>query len=130
MNRLPEEYLEGLRLFNAGEFFACHDVLEELWTESGGDEKEFYQGLIHAAVSLFHFETGNLGGARKMYVSARRYLQPYRPRMMGVDLDAFLEDYQACFQELLDASGEYPSRLTLDPEKIPAIPLPKEAQSE
>ena len=49
-------YLKGIELFNQREFFECHDELEEVWTETLGPEREFYQGLIHAAVCLFHFE--------------------------------------------------------------------------
>ena len=26
----PEQYREGLRLFNAEDFFECHEVIEEL----------------------------------------------------------------------------------------------------
>ena len=47
---------DGIRLFNAGEFFACHDVLEDFWGEQTCAEKPFFQGLIQAAVALFHFE--------------------------------------------------------------------------
>ncbi|MGH7129676.1 MAG: DUF309 domain-containing protein, partial [Planctomycetaceae bacterium] len=83
-------YLEGVRLFNEREFFECHDVLEVLWSDTLGEDREFYQGLIHAAVALFHFETGNFGGARKMSLSAGRYLEPYRPRHLGLDLEGFL----------------------------------------
>ncbi len=115
--------LEGVRLFNEQEFFACHDVLEDVWGETLGDDRAFYQGLIHAAVALFHFEGGNLGGARKMYESARRYLLPYGETHCGVDLETFLSDLRACFEPLLAATNEYPSDARLDPARIPTIPL-------
>ena len=51
MSEYPDKYLEGIRLFNEQEFFECHEVLEELWSETLGEEKKFYQGLIQAAVS-------------------------------------------------------------------------------
>jgi predicted metal-dependent hydrolase len=114
-------YLEGIRLFNQREFFACHDALEELWTDTLGPERAFYQGLIHAAVSLFHFEEGNLGGARKMHDSTRRYLEPYAPEFMGLDLATFLADYESCFEPLLDAGPQWPEGLVLDPETIPEL---------
>ncbi len=116
-------YLEGIRLFNEREFFACHDVLEDLWGETLGEDREFYQGLIHAAVCLFHFEGGNLGGARKMYESASRYLQPYDDSHKGIDLDTFLNDMRMCFVELLVSTNEYPTGVTLDPDRIPTIQL-------
>ena len=61
MSAYPEKYVEGIRLFNEEEFFECHEVLEELWQETLGREKKFYQGLIQAAVALFHFGNENLG---------------------------------------------------------------------
>jgi uncharacterized protein len=117
----PELYLEGLRLFNEAEFFECHDVLEELWGESLGDEREFYQGLIQAAVALFHFENGNLGGAKRMYDSACRYLQPYGAEYMGIDLQRFLDDLKVCFQELSEARGQYPAHVVLKSDRVPKI---------
>lgn len=115
----PSGYFEGVRLFNQGEFFACHDVLEEVWSDTLGPDRLFYQGLIHAAVSLFHFEEGNLGGARKMYDSTRRYLEPYLPQHLKLDLEDFLKEYQMCFQPLLDAGSTWPTGLVVDPEAIP-----------
>ncbi len=117
----PALYLEGIRLFNEREFFACHDVLEELWTDTLGPERAFYQGLIHAAVSLFHFEEGNLGGARKMYDSTNRYLSPFAPVYLGLDLEAFLRDYQTCFRPLLDAGSSWPAGVVLDPDAVPNL---------
>jgi len=117
----PAQYLEGLRLFNAEEFFECHDVLEELWSDVLGEEKTFLQGLIQASVALFHFGNENLGGARKLYESSRKKLELYRPSCMGLNLDEFLEDFQYCFQELLDAGDLYPSGVKLRDERIPKI---------
>ncbi len=117
----PDQYLEGLHLFNEREFFACHDVLEELWTETVGEERRFLQGLIQAAVGLFHFGNGNLGGARKMYLAAVEKLHPYGDRYWGLHLEEFLTDLQAVFQELLDAKGEYPHAVTLQEDRIPRM---------
>ena len=122
----PPQYLEGLRLFNEEEFFEAHDVWEELWSESMGDEKKFLQGLIQVSVSLFHFGNDNFGGARKLYDSARGRLEPYRPGFMGVDLESFLTDYQACFQELLSHTDRYPTDIQLRDELVPKIPIPQD----
>lgn len=119
----PDAYREGVRLFNAGDYFACHDVLEDLWNETLGPEREFYQGLIQSAVALFHFETGNLGGARRMHFSACRYLEPYRPNYLGMDVERFLVAMRHCFQELLDAGNVYPHGATLPTDRIPRIEL-------
>jgi len=118
----PEQYLEAIRLFNAEDFFECHDLLEEIWAEGQGPEKKFYQGLIQAAISLFHFGNENFGGARKLYDSCRKYLDPFRPAYMEIDVERFLLDHQTCFQELLAfPSGEYPSGIELQDELVPKL---------
>lgn len=112
---------EGIRLFNDREFFACHDVFEDFWSEVTGPEKTFFQGLIHAAVCLFHFEEGNLGGARKMYGSCVAYLQSFEPVFCGIPVTDLLSDLEVCFAELLAARGGYPHGVTIRADRIPTI---------
>jgi hypothetical protein len=120
----PAQYLEGLRLFNAEDFFESHEVLEELWSETQDERKKFYQGLIQAAVALLHFGNGNLGGAKKVYLTSRRYLEAYRPEFEGLDVARFLESLQFCFQELVDDQQTYPVGIELRDDRVPKIPLP------
>lgn len=119
----PELYLQGIALFNDEEFFACHDVLEEHWSEQVGDDKQFFQGLIHAAVCLFHFGESNFGGAIKMYGSCSRYLAGYAPTFLGLDIAQFLTDLDHCFAELNAVTSGYPKDIELRPERIPKIKL-------
>lgn len=112
---------EGICLFNKQEFFACHDVFEDFWSELIGPEKTFFQGLIHAAVCLFHFEGGNAGGARRMYGSCNRYLQTFEPDFCGIDVTRLLTDLTFCFEELLAVKHGYPHGLKLRDERIPII---------
>jgi predicted metal-dependent hydrolase len=123
MSQYPEKYLEGIRLFNEQEFFECHEVLEELWSETLGEEKKFYQGLIQAAVALFHFGNENLGGARKLYESSRLNLERYGLFYQGLDLQKFHADMKTCFLELLEATQTYPAGVELLEERIPTIEL-------
>lgn len=120
----PEQYLEGLRLFNEEDFFESHEVLEELWTDTHDERRKFYQGLIQVAVGLLHFGNGNLGGARKLYSSSRAYLEPYLPAYEGIDLQKLLTEFQYCFQELLDSKETYPADIALRDERIPKIEIP------
>ena len=119
----PPQYIEALRLFNEQDFFECHDVLEELWSDIVGDQRRFYQGLIQVAVALFHFGNGNLGGARKLYHSSREYLKHYPSPYMNLDLDKLLNDLATCFQELLDGGNSYPDNLVINESLIPHITL-------
>ena len=110
-----------MRLFNEEEFFECHDVLEELWSEATGPEKKFIQGLIQASIALFHFGNENFGGAKKLYISARKNLDPFGQQFMGIELGEFLKDFQKCFQELLDNTESYPTTVAIQDELVPKI---------
>jgi len=123
----PALYLEGLRLFNAEDFFESHEVLEELWAETEDDDKKFYQGLIQAAVSLLHFGNENLGGAHKVYTSARKYLLPYAPTHQGLDVERLLAELDHCFAELVASPDPYGQQIVLRDERIPKISLPNSA---
>ena len=112
---------EGIRLFNAGEFFACHDVWEDLWMDCHGPEKTFFQGLIHAAVSLHHFEEGNAGGAVRMYGTSVAYLQAFDPVFRGIDVTGLLTELEHCFQPLLTFRGGYPHGVRPDSDRLPVI---------
>ena len=120
-DEFPDHYREGLRLFNEEEFFECHDVLEELWSETVGPDRKFLQGLIQASIALFHFGNENFGGAKKLYLSARKNLDPFGDEFMGIQLSSFLADFQRCFQELLDNTEVYPTTVTLRDELVPKI---------
>lgn len=112
---------EGIRLFNEQEFFPCHDVFEDFWSELVGPEKKFFQGLIHAAVCLFHFEGGNLSGARKMYGSFVMYVSDFPAHFCGIDVVKLMLDMEYCFEELVAAKNGYPHGLTLKTDRIPRI---------
>ena len=122
MTNYDPRYLAGVLFFNAHDFFEAHEVWEELWMESHGDERKFVQGLIQAAVGLFHFSGGNLGGAVKLFRSSHDYMKPCGPTYMGLDSDAFWRQMEVCFRPLL--STPTPDRsLRPDPALLPVITL-------
>lgn len=112
---------EGIRLFNEREFFACHDVWEDFWSELTCPEKPMFQGLIQAAVALFHFEEGNLGGARRMFQSSCAYLSGFQRVIGGIDIPALLNDMDQCFYELCQPHDGYPSHIRLNDSLVPKI---------
>ena len=116
------EYLRGIEQFNAREFFDAHDEWEALWARTHGPSRLFYKGLIHAAVALHHFGNGNLRGARKLFGSCLRYLAPYAPLYLGLDVQAFLTQMQRCFAGLAP-SGSQSTEVRLDVTQIPRLLL-------
>lgn len=54
---------QAIELFNGGDWYACHDGLEELWHETQGPMRPVLQGLLQIAVAHLHLERGNRHGA-------------------------------------------------------------------
>lgn len=115
-------YLKGIEYFNECEFFEAHDTWEELWTEYRGEARKFYQGMIQVAVALHHFGNGNTRGAKKVYKTSCTYLKEYPDVYLGLDLTTFLEQYEKCFQTILESQEEIP-HIEIDPELIPEVHL-------
>jgi predicted metal-dependent hydrolase len=79
-------YRRGLELFNKGDFFDAHEVLEDVWRAAPAGEKKFLQGLIQVAVGLHHHSRGNLEGARSLLARAHSNLSGYGSRHGDIDL--------------------------------------------
>jgi hypothetical protein len=115
-------YLAGVLFFNDTDYFEAHEVWEDLWAESHGDDRRFVQGLIQAAVGLFHFHGGNLGGAAKLFRSSRDYMTPVGSPFWGLDVVRFWQQMEECFRPVL--GPEAPDRATRpDPALLPTITL-------
>ena len=121
-------YLKGIEYFNVCDFFEAHETWEELWTEYRGPGRKFYQGLIQVAVALHHFGNGNIRGANKVYLTSRGYLEEYRPSYEGLDLEAFLDQYEKCFAEVLASEEEFPE-IEIVPDLIPEIHLSEDLRT-
>ena len=49
---------QAVRLFNAAEWYACHDGFEELWHETQGPLRPVLQGILQIAVAQIHLGRG------------------------------------------------------------------------
>ena len=86
-----------------------------MWLETTGRERDFYKGLIQAAVAFYHWSRRNPGGAISLYRSSSRYLKKYRPACLGVDVEEFLRRYTELFAWLRR------HHLPYDPRLVPVI---------
>ncbi|WP_223701469.1 DUF309 domain-containing protein [Sutcliffiella deserti] len=103
----PEEYYSFFISFNEGDYYTCHDLLEEIWMTD--KENYFLKGLLQMTVAIYHYEYGNVKGARAMMRAGYVYLQKYRPRYWGVDLE--------------DVNGFIESCLSILPQDIDRVPF-------
>lgn len=83
----PAPLHEFIALFNRGEFWESHEVLEGPWRES---RSGFLQGLILLASAWVHVQRGNPRGIDAQLRKAERRLAPYRPVYLGMDVESLL----------------------------------------
>ena len=79
-----------LAAFDAGAYFEAHEILEAFWVRYTGEDRDFYRGLIQAAVALHHLAAGNRVGASGVAVRARINLARFAPGYREVDVEAVL----------------------------------------
>jgi predicted metal-dependent hydrolase len=117
MSDTPDpRYLAGIDLFNRGEYFDAHEVWEDLWGDCTAADRRFYQALIQAAVSLYHWERRNRAGADRLFRSGRAYMAPYGPTRHGLAVDDFWRQMEAA---LADPHGPAPRIALLPPIENP-----------
>ena len=97
----------GIAQFNDRLFFECHDTLEEAWSGLRGAPREFFQGLIQAAVAFYHLGNGNRPGAATLLRRALARLEHYPDRYAGVEL-APLRDGIGGWLAALDSGASLP----------------------
>jgi predicted metal-dependent hydrolase len=91
----------GVELFNAREFYECHEVLEDVWRPLKGEERFFLQALIHFAVGFYHHQQGNQVGAEKQLGKALRKLAGYLPEFGGIDTARLYREGHAALEIIL-----------------------------
>jgi hypothetical protein len=73
---------------NSGEYFDCHETLEEIWQEEEGPVRDLYKGLVQVAAAFVHVGRNNHFGANRLLTTALGYLAPYRAEgAMGFDVE-------------------------------------------
>jgi len=83
----------AVSIFNKGEFYICHDLLEDIWYEVRDDSRNFYQGLVHLAVGLYHLTVKkNPKGALLQLEKCIKKLSPYKPEFEGVETAKLVEN--------------------------------------
>lgn len=99
--------LEARDLFNRKLYFECHDLLEEAWSSTRGEDREFLQSLIHVSVGLYHVAASNHKGASSLLASGIQGLEKFLPERYGLDVLSLSSQAKRCLEKIERAlSGE------------------------
>jgi predicted metal-dependent hydrolase len=97
---LHPQAAEGLRLFNAGEYFEAHEALEDAWNDEKGDVRNLYRGILQIAVVYLHITRGNYNGAVKVYSRSQRWLKDWPVICRGIYVGELQENARAVMKEV------------------------------
>jgi hypothetical protein len=87
----------GAALYNARLYFETHELLEEIWVEQPrGRDRTVLQGIIQAAVGLYHFQHGNWRGGIRVLGYGLSKGEAGRPVFHGLAMDRFLDGLSGC----------------------------------
>src|SRR5690606_6456807 len=56
---LPEPARRAIELFNAGEYYQQHDLLEALWMETEGPIRDLYRAILQVGIAYYQITRGN-----------------------------------------------------------------------
>ena len=113
--------LQAFGEFNRGDWFECHETLEDLWIGSEGEIRCFYQGVLQISVALHHWRQGNFGGAVSLLAGGADYLSRVRSVCQRIEVDTLRQDADLCRAELNRLGRERMGELA--PEFIPRMHL-------
>ncbi len=109
----------GIEEFNRQFFFEAHDTWEELWMETTGNHRLFYQGLIQTAVGFYHLGNQNYKGACSQFGKALSKIEQYLPFFHDVNTKHLSEGIRECLHDAeLLREGK---TAAFDESKIPQI---------
>jgi len=98
----PLKLLEGIGQFNRGEYYDCHETLEEIWRGEQGKIRDLYKGILQIGVAIYHAKRSNLRGAMRLISSGMEFLGPFAPECMGIDVAHLLQSAGQFREELND----------------------------
>jgi len=115
----PEALLAGIAQFNAGDFWHCHETLEQVWRVEPDPIRSLYQGILLVGVGYYHLQRGSARGAIAKLAQGLHCLEPFRPVCMRVDVEMLVAAAATTLRQLregttlADLQGQAPPRITL-----------------
>ena len=115
----PDLVLEGIEEFNRGEFYECHEYLEDAWRAESRQVRYLYQGILQIGVGFYHQENGNWRGATGLLKSGIARLEEFEPETLGIDVARLVRESKRCLHELEELGRDRVREF--DRSKIPKV---------
>ena len=100
--RIQQEQIDNARiqaviLWNFGLFFEVHDILEDIWHKTQGEEHHAVKGLIKAAGVYVHLQSDRLNSAERLAMKSVRLLQEFEDSLGFIaNLNVLIDALKTC----------------------------------
>lgn len=121
---VPDLVLKGIEEFNRGEFFECHEYLEEAWMQEPRRVRFLYQGILQVGVGFYHQQNANWRGATGLLRNGVVRLKEFEPATLGINVAKLIKECERCLEELEKLGRERVREL--DRSKIPKVEWSRE----
>lgn len=89
---MDSRFNRAIKLFDQQRYYEAHDLLEEIWRELVGAEKQYMQGFVQICAALHLIKEERYEGAKTVFERAKKNLQGYQMEIFNIDLMKVLED--------------------------------------
>jgi hypothetical protein len=115
----PPGVVEGIRLFNQREFYACHEVIEHEWHAERRPIRRLYQGILQIGVGFHHALSGNHRGALLLLGDGIEKTADFLPFCLGIETDLLVTQARSCLDRLTELGPDHLGEWDVD--AIPVI---------
>jgi hypothetical protein len=96
-NHIDSARLQALTLWNQRLFFEVHDLLEDIWHKTEGDEYQAIKGLIQAAGVYVHMESNHREAVKRLAAKSVVLIRNYAHRLGFIsNLSALINALETC----------------------------------
>jgi sugar phosphate isomerase/epimerase/predicted metal-dependent hydrolase len=96
----PPGLLEGIRLFNEGEYYECHEAIEHEWHAESRPIRRLYQGILQIGVGFLHARRGNHTGALLLLADGIEKTEEFAPACLGIETGRLAAESHAALERL------------------------------
>ena len=100
----PPELEHAVAQFNLGQFWQCHETLEDLWRATPYPLRHYYHGVIKVAVGFYHVSKHNRRGAASKLSEWLRIIKVFAPGFLGLDVEGLDSDASRWLDKVNEAT--------------------------
>jgi uncharacterized protein len=98
----PDDVRAGIDMYNRGEYYECHELLEDAWRAESSEVRYLYQGILQIGVAFHHLGNQNWRGAIGLLERGIDHVNRFTPWCQGVNTERLVREARTCLAALIE----------------------------